>query len=589
MIDPSGIHVIDVLYRVSTRAQEKEGESLFNQCREVEEKWAKPNGIKVRRRVEVTESGKSALQLAGRGFRFSRRAEYSDLIEEYQTLKRSNRPDAIVIDWVDRWSRNVLEYSALVMAFRMLGIRLIAVGDGLDLTDPRNDLITNIRAAVGQEQIRITKEKVCEARRSRRERGKWQGGAPPDGYRTHRTDCPGRKVVHKETPDGKKHDVTVRACDCPQTILQRDPQRETTIGYIWSLLESSPLSWQAMAEDVNAKGFRRPNGNPFRFHDLYRIGENPHYAGVMAYNRWCRDEYDGTIKRRRPLADQTLVRDSDSIPDPYITEEAFWNIYKRRFNHQTRYLPRSKSGSVSELTGILYCPTCGRLMSSFCALSSKTCGNSKPRKSPRKRYVYMWCNRAQGKVPTCENRSRVRVDRISALLIERLCEVTVLSDEAIVAALKLRSSQGSLRQLEAERKRLVQTVETADNSRHALTKLFASGAITQADVEAELFAARRDRVEAETRLREVEAELSRQHARPDFGRARTTLSWLKDRWADLTVSERAEALRLLVDKVSYTPIGGTRIEHIRIVAYGKAFVESAPLDSNRKRRAQSPA
>lgn len=586
MLSASGLRMIDVLYRVSTRAQEQEGESLFNQQREVETKWAEPHGIKVRRRVEVVESGKSALQLRGSALYFKRRAEYAALINEYQQMSQSERPDAIVIDWVDRWSRDVLEYSALVTAFRMLGIRLLAVGDALDLTDPRNDLVTHIRAAVGQEQLRITKEKVREARRSRRERGKWQGGTPPDGYRTHKPDCAGRKAIRKETPDGKHHVVMVRTCDCPQTVLQRNPQRESTLRYIWSLLQSSPLSWQAMTDDVNAKGYRRPNGTPFRWHDLYRIGENPHYAGVMAYDRWFRDRYDGSIKRKMPLADQTLVRDNDSIPEPYITEETFWNVYKRRFNHQTRYLPRSKNGTVSELTGLLYCPTCGRLMSTLYSLSAKICGNGKPRKSPRKRYAYMWCTHSQGRSPTCTNRQRVRVDRISALLIDQLCEVAVLSDEAIVAALKLRSSQGSIRQLESERKRLVAAVETADNSRHALVKLLASGAMTQAEVEAELFEHRRDRAAAELRLREVDAALSRQHARPDFERARTTLSWLKARWTDLTVTERAEALRLLVDKVTYTPSGTTQADRVSIVAYGKAFIESSPIGIKQQRPAR---
>jgi hypothetical protein len=48
MLGASGLRVIDVLYRVSTRAQEAEGDSLFNQRREVEEKWAIPSGIRVR-------------------------------------------------------------------------------------------------------------------------------------------------------------------------------------------------------------------------------------------------------------------------------------------------------------------------------------------------------------------------------------------------------------------------------------------------------------------------------------------------------------------------------------------------------------
>jgi DNA invertase Pin-like site-specific DNA recombinase len=248
MLDVVGIRTVDVLYRVSTRAQEAQGDSLYNQRREVEEKWAQPRGIKVRRRIEVAESGKGALRLAGNTFVFNKRAEYTELIVEYQNMRPSEKPDAVAIDWSDRWSRNVLEYSGLITAFRMLGIRLLAIGDGLDLTDPRNDLVAHIRAAVGQEQLRITKEKVSEARRSRRERGKWQGGSPPDGYRTHVPECPGLVVRYRDAPDGVRHSMNVRACDCDETKLYRDPSRAATIAAIWKVLELPSMSPFELAE-----------------------------------------------------------------------------------------------------------------------------------------------------------------------------------------------------------------------------------------------------------------------------------------------------------------------------------------------------
>jgi DNA invertase Pin-like site-specific DNA recombinase len=590
-LNTAGIELIDVLYRVSTRAQEAEGESLYNQRREVETKWAEPAGIKVRRRIEVAESGKASLKLSGNAFVFNRRAEYTDLIVEYQSVRPSHRPDAVVIDWVDRWSRNVLEYSGLVAAFRMLGIRLLAIGDGLDLTDPRNDLVTHVRAAIGQEQLRIIKEKVSEARRSRRERGKWQGGTCPDGYRTHERQCSGLNTISKETPDGKKHHVKVRACNCPQTVLRRDPEREATIAAIWQLLENSPLSWGAMTDAINERGFRRPNGKPFRWHDLYRIGENPHYAGVLAYDRWFRDEHDGSIKRRRPLNEQNLVTGNDSIPEPFISIETFWSVYRRRYNHQTRYHRRSKNGSVCDLTGLVACPECGRIMSSLFGQSSKKTGHGNPRRSPIKRYIYLWCSNAQGKKPSCSNRQRIRSERLSRDLIEQIARTTALTDEAISAALKLRSSQTTGQSLRSERKRLLDAVETADSARHALTKLLASGAMTQADVEAELFEHRRDKAAAEARVREIDAELRRSHARANFERARETVRWLAEHWDRLTVLEKAEALRLLVEKTTYTPNATVNPEGLIILEYGRAFIEPAgiPYVEERRSRRSKPA
>ena len=575
MFEVTGVRTIDVLYRVSTRAQETSGDSLYNQRREVEEKWAAPRGIAVRRRIEVAESGKGALRLVGDSFVFSKRAEYTAVIVEYQTMRPNERPDAIAIDWVDRWSRNVFEYSGLVMAFRILGIRLLAIGDSLDLTDPRNDLVTHVRAAIGQEQLRIIKEKVSEARRSRRERGKWQGGNPPDGLRTHEPECPGLITRYRDSPDGVRHSMRVRGCDCDATKLWRDPERENTYIELWKMLATSPLSWQAMVDDINAAGLRRQDGKMFRWNDLYRIGENPHYAGIMTSERWVRDAHDGTIKRRKKLEDQQLIRDSNSIIVPYVSEDTFWAVQRARYGKHTRNLPRAKSGSVSELTGILVCPVCSNLMSSLVGRSSKKTGHGNPRLSPIKIYTWMWCMNAQGKVPTCTNKQRVQVAPVSAVLIAEIQRIATLSDEAILAALQLQQAQDSSRALEAERVRLVKSLATADAARHSLTKLFSSGALSQSDVEAELFAHRRDRTAAEHRIREIDTQLARDHARPDFAEARKIISWLREHWSALTVPERAEALRLLIGRATYVPTTDSLPTNIFITEYGAAFVESS--------------
>ncbi len=580
MLDTSGINIIDVLYRVSTRAQESEGESLFNQRREVETKWAEPAGIKVRRRIEVAESGKSALRLEGAAFVFNRRAEYADLVVEYQGMKPAERPDAIVIDWVDRWSRNVLEYAGLVSAFRVLGIRLLAVGDGLDLTDPRNDLVTHVRAAIGQEQLRIVSAKVREQRRSRRERAQWQGGRTPDGYRTHEPDCKGRVEVPNVGPDGTEHAPSlVRACKCDKTILHRDPAREACIAFIWKMLETSPLSWQGMADAINDAGYRNKYGHLWTWGTLYRFGENAHYAGVLAYDKW--DE-DG--KALRPLDEQTLEPDNKAIPDPYIGIETFRAIHARRYKAKTRHQRRSTSGSTSELTGLLFCVECDRQMSSFISQSGRLNRHGNPRTTPVRKLIYMRCQNAQGRYATCSNKRPVRVAYVGETLMGVLASVSVMSDDAILAAMQLRKSETATRALERERNHLEEVVATAAAARHHIVRLVASRAISQAEGEADLFLHKQDRAKAETRLREVEAELSRSHAVPDLAAARNVITWLRENWTSLTVAERAEALRLLVDRATYEPNGSVSPTVVRIVAFGRAFVEPAALPAATKIR-----
>ena len=219
------------LYRVSTRHQERRGQSLFNQERTVRG-WALANGVELTAEVRTARSAKNPIRLVDGTLQMDPRAAYARLIKQLPSMPAAQRPDAIVIDWIDRWSRNLLEYVAIVKALQQLGVRMLAIGDGRDLTDPAYAMELHIRAAIAEEQLRITSGKVKEARRSRRERKLWQGGSPPDGYRTHVRDCPGPSIVERDGAEGSMT-YKQRACSCRPDVLHIDPKREATIRTLW--------------------------------------------------------------------------------------------------------------------------------------------------------------------------------------------------------------------------------------------------------------------------------------------------------------------------------------------------------------------
>jgi site-specific DNA recombinase len=572
------VHSAVALYRVSTREQEKRGESLFNQERDVH-KWADANGIQITQEIKTAESGKSALRLIGGSFQFDRRLGYARLIKELQNAPPAARPDAVVIDWRDRWSRNVLEYVGIIKAFQHLGIRVLSVGDGKDLTDPDNALMLQVMAVIAEEQLRVTSGKVKEARRSRRERKLWQGGSAPDGYRTHVSACPGRVDVSREGPDTRRS-FRQRACNCRPDVLYIDPAREGTIRCLWDLLETSPMSWRGIAEQMNERGHRRPDGKPWNWSDVYRIGENPHYCGTLATNRSFRDAFDGTITRRRPLLEQDLVTAPEAIPHPFVTEATFWSVWKRRYKKQTRHLTRAKNGASSELCGLVACPDCGSTMTTTYALSSKTCGNGQPRKSPRKRYVYLSCPKSKvvnrSSESNCQNRQKFRADVLSRKLIDDLARLVELSDEALIEAMRIeRRSSVDVISLAEEKRTLARTAKLASDARHALTRQLVAGVLTDAEFQAEMFRFRADAAQCEARISAIDESTSRASVRPDLRRARKTVEWLSEKWTVLTVCERAEALRLLIHSVTYEKCADGQPMRIRILSSGSAFADSA--------------
>lgn len=566
-LDAKQIRLVDVLYRVSTRAQEKEGESLFNQRRTVEE-WARSNGVTIRRTIEVAESGKSALRLHGGGFQFSRRMEYRDLIIDYQ--KGVDLPDAVCVDWSDRWSRSLLEFVGLVEAFRELRIRLLAIGEGIDLTDPRTHLVAAIKSAVAQEQVRVTSDKVRENRRSRRERARWQGGRVPDGYRTHTPECPGRANVKRQGPDGVERTYTVRSCSCPSDVLYRDPAREATIAAIWEMLERSHLSWQGLADTLNAAGHRRRAGGLLGWNDVHRIGENPHYAGIMVCDRWEQHRDVGRFARLN-LLERTSLRPSDgAIVDPYVSEEEFWRIHQLRYRGDRRHLRRSKRGGSNELIGLVVCPGCGTLMTSLYTLSSKVCGSGYARKAPRKRYGYLICAQAKKDEKKCAvGRRRFAIEALGKALLDQIVAIAAMSDAAIVKALQLRDPAKPRRTLQREHAQLESQIVEADATRRFLQKERALERITDDEYQRDLFDLRRGAEQSKRRLHEVRAMLGTTHARPSFATVRSTIAWMAENWTALTAPERSEALRLLVARTTIGPDG-----KLKVLEYGPGFVDA---------------
>jgi len=565
--DAKPILVVDVLYRVSTRAQEKEGESLFNQRRTVEE-WARSNGVTIRQTIEVAESGKSALRLQGGGFQFSRRMEYRDLIIGYQ--KGVDLPDAVCVDWSDRWSRSLLEFVGLVEAFRELRIRLLAIGEGVDLTDPRTHLVAAIKSAVAQEQVRVTSDKVRESRRSRRERARWQGGRVPDGYRTHTPECLGRSNVKRQGPDGVERTFTVRSCSCPSDVLYRDPAREATITAVWELLGRSPLSWQGLANALNEAGHRRRSGGLLVWNDVHRIGENPHYAGIMVCDRWEQHRDVGRFARMNPL-ERTSLRPSDgAIVDPYISEEEFWRIHQSRYRGDRRHLRRSKRGGSNELVGLVTCPGCQTRMTSLYSISSKVCGSGYARKAPRKRYSYLICAQAKQDKDACVvGRRRFAIEPLTKALVEQLAATVAMSDAAIMKALQLRDPEKSHKALQREHVQLESHIIEADATRRFLQKERAVDRLTDDEYQRDLFELRRTTEQAKRRLQEVRSMLGTTHARPSFATVRRTVAWLAENWAALTSAERGEALRLLVTRATIGTDG-----KLKVLEYGPGFVDA---------------
>lgn len=229
-------------------------------------------------------------------------------------------------------------------------------------------------------------------------------------------------------------------------------------------------------------------------------------------------------------------------------------------------------------------------MTTTYSLSSKICGNGKPRKSPRKRYVYLSCPKskivARVEAPKCQNRQKVRADILSRQLIDDLARLVVLSDDALVGALRIeRQTPVDVNALANERRTLARSAKLASDVRHALTRQLVAGVLTDGEYQAEIFRFRADVTECDRRMMAIDESERLANIRPNFEQARKTVEWLSEKWTAMHVCERAEALRLLLRRITYhrdAPALAIRVdisEPGSIFSHG-TFLQSSPLSSD---------
>ena len=156
-----------IYLRVSTDEQAREGFSIENQRKACVD-FAQMRGYHVKQ--VFIEDGKSA--------RTTDRAALQEMLKAVRELDKVN---AIIIYKIDRFARNVSDFSRMFSDFKSQGIKLISVNEG-DLTEGTS-LIPNIFASVAQWESEVNSQRTRDALLQKFREG-WQPTPPPVGYRS---------------------------------------------------------------------------------------------------------------------------------------------------------------------------------------------------------------------------------------------------------------------------------------------------------------------------------------------------------------------------------------------------------------------
>ena len=386
--------------RLSSDQDKKKNESVEVQVK-IAEKYIEDFNREGTERIEIVDR---YVDLGKTGSNFNR--------DEFQRLMQDIRLgsiDCVVVKDLSRFGRNYLEAGNYIeKIFPFLGVRFIAVADGLDTGHRGSNtkqMATEIKNLVNDMYAKDFSVKAKQHLKQRRQDGSYVGGPPPYGYKAGWD-----KKIRRLVPD------------------------ENTAGIVKHIfgLFIETGSYAAVADDLNRKKCNPPSmykktGNVFFDPEqgeykgwdkgsVERIVKSETYTGKLVQGRTSitvRDE-----KNRIHKAEEEWVV-KENAHEPVIDAAVFAEAAKvrERLHERTKSHDHPTKGCpIGEniFDSVLYCGVCGRKMTRHSYVKTYADG----RKARLDGYFCL--NGGQTKVESCPASNRISKAELVDILLPLL-------------------------------------------------------------------------------------------------------------------------------------------------------------------------
>ncbi|OPA80806.1 recombinase family protein [Paenibacillus selenitireducens] len=249
---------------------------------------------------------------------------------------REHRFKLLVFKEVSRVGRDKQENPAIIGMFEQYGVRVVAINDNYDSLN-KDNITFDILSVLSEQESKKISSRVSSARKQKARRGQW-GGEPPIGY-----------VVNRATKR-----------------LETDPVQRHIPALMFELYVHHGLGTFRVAQELNRRGMRTKNGNPWTRESVNKILRNQAYIGNVVYGtrrNQLKRQYDDSGKmskrkvqiRTNPSEWQIAEGAHEAIVDPELFQAA-QEILQRKSKSTS---PRR---AYHPLTGLLYCGRCQQRM-----------------------------------------------------------------------------------------------------------------------------------------------------------------------------------------------------------------------------------
>ena len=278
---------------------------------------------------------------------------------------REKRLRAIIVYRLDRISRNISDFAALIGTLSQLGVAFISIREQFDTGTPMGRAMMYIASVFSQLERETIAERIRDNMHELAKTGRWLGGVTPTGFAA--------ESVTALTVDGK----TRRSCR-----LRLIPEEAELVRTVYGLFLQNRSLTTTEAE-LMQRGLRTRRGKYFSRFAIRAMLQNPVYLvadgearryfeglgaelypdasafdgshGVMAYNRT--DQKKGSVTVHLPVSRWIIAVGQH----PGLIPGSEWvQVQEALAQNRTKSFRRPRTGGAL-LSGMLYC-TCGSRM-----------------------------------------------------------------------------------------------------------------------------------------------------------------------------------------------------------------------------------
>ena len=394
------------------------------------------------------------------GTTFEGRAAFDALMDEV----RAGAVDCIAVKDLSRFGRNMYETSTyLERIFPFLGVRFIAVNDGLDTLQGDGGIVVPFKGLVNEMYAVETSRKVSAVKHRQMEEGEVIYGNTCYGYRVVRGE--GRLDVA---------DATAPFVPLAFSMFLDGERLVDIASALAEMGAPTPVDHLDAQSSAGYAGVWRDR--PWSARYVAKMLDNPVYTGTLVLGNTYRSLCDGVPAHTVPEGERLVFPDAHPA---LVTAEVFGRVRAKR--HAQKAAKRAqvaakeadRNAMPDELAGVLFCAECGGRMILDRRFNPKT--------GEARGSVYK-CRRHHGR--GCGNDVRVaeRALRIAIMDEVRVQVSTALELDRVLPG--LRGSEAAVderRRLQASVDALAARAAALSRERQRLYELYACGGVTLAE------------------------------------------------------------------------------------------------------------